>query len=220
MKTEKVNSHLSRRNLIKSISLLGAGLLLPQLKILNQAESLPIHYLGFGGAGSNIIEALQQSVAKGRYTCISSPARPNMARDINFIELNLQRNQSSDYHFGIESYLRLSNHFELPEAVLNIFNPAEKYVLFSGLGGLTGSLLTAHVSLLLNEKNIAFKTIVSLPFSFEGSKRKGMAQAVVKNLAHLHQFKYMELDYLRQQHGSMKLKEAFAKADRDLISLS
>ena len=82
MKTNNLISNL-QNNIQKSEN--GKIFFLPStdFSIFNNSENL--HFVGFGGAGSNTIEYLHAKGIKAKFTCISNPVRANISDEIDFI---------------------------------------------------------------------------------------------------------------------------------------
>lgn len=116
-----------------------------------------VHFIGFGGAGSNLVEFLHSKKLHAKFTCVTNPERPKLHSDINFIKYIYPKNENLNFDIEIS--------FQMDA----IFNENENYILFSGLGGNTGAFLTVKIAEMLNEKNISFVSISSLPFKFEHS---------------------------------------------------
>lgn len=205
--------NITRRETLKHLSLLGTLAFLPQSAFAFLEGDLPLHVIGIGGAGSNMVEQLHQQGITGKFTCISEPARPHLPQDIRFIEFVPPGEPV--YHKG-ELMYRTSNweaELHIPESVRQLFHPHEKYVLLAGLGGYTGTKMTVALSLLLKEQNISALTVCSLPFQFEGAQRASRAQEAVNQLKHLSSFHYYPLENIRERYGNLTIEEAFTKAN-------
>ena len=84
----------------------------------------------------------------------------------------------------------------------------------AGMGGGTGTGGAPVLASIAREMGILTVGIVTLPFAFEGRKRRMQAEAGIEELR-----KYVDTlliisnDRLREQYGNLKLSEAFSKAD-------
>jgi len=84
----------------------------------------------------------------------------------------------------------------------------------AGMGGGTGTGGAPVLASIAREMGILTVGIVTLPFAFEGRKRRMQADAGIEELR-----KYVDTlliisnDRLREQYGNLKLSEAFSKAD-------
>jgi cell division protein FtsZ len=87
----------------------------------------------------------------------------------------------------------------------------------AGLGGGTGTGAAPIIASVAKEMGILTVAIVTLPFTFEGKKRKLQADAGLEELK-----KYVDTllvicnDKLREIYGNLKMSEAFAHADNVL----
>ncbi|MBQ2853616.1 MAG: cell division protein FtsZ [Bacteroidales bacterium] len=84
----------------------------------------------------------------------------------------------------------------------------------AGMGGGTGTGAAPVVAEIARELDILTVGIVTLPFSFEGKRRQQQAQLGIEELRkHVDALLVISNDKLRQEHGDMKLTQAFKKAD-------
>ena len=164
------------------------------------------HYIGLGGAGCNIIEYLQKKRIKAKFTCITNPHRPNLSNEIKFINF---RAKYSDIHDT-----------ELSSDIKNICNKNEKYILFCGLGGNTGTFLTEKITAFLFENDTSFMIIASLPFSFEGPECQSIANLAAQKLQkypNFYCYTFEEVKNLRNK--KMGFNELFEQVNEMVYSL-
>ena len=84
----------------------------------------------------------------------------------------------------------------------------------AGMGGGTGTGAAPVVAEIARELDILTVGIVTLPFSFEGKRRQQQALLGIDELRkHVDALLVISNDKLRQEHGDMKLTQAFKKAD-------
>lgn len=84
----------------------------------------------------------------------------------------------------------------------------------AGMGGGTGTGAAPVVAEIARELDILTVGIVTLPFSFEGKRRQQQALLGISELRkHVDALLVISNDKLRQEHGDMKLTQAFKKAD-------
>ena len=84
----------------------------------------------------------------------------------------------------------------------------------AGMGGGTGTGAAPVVAEIARELDILTVGIVTLPFSFEGKRRQQQAMLGIEELRkHVDALLVISNDKLRQEHGDMKLAQAFKKAD-------
>jgi cell division GTPase FtsZ len=196
---------MNRREAIKGIAALGAGAFLLNKLTLSNAESKSIHFIGIGGAGSNGVEFLHKKGIQAKYTCISNPVRENLPSAINFI------------HFipPGEKYSEMKP----PAEVLEIFDRDDQFVLLAGLGGYTGTYMTEQLTHFLQAKKKSFMTICSLPFHFEGQKKRERSEQMLHKLQSSANFFSFDLQDIKKRYGNMKLNIAFERADEQFYEI-
>ncbi len=101
--------------------------------------------------------------------------------------------------------------------IKQLFRESHRYVLLAGLGGYTGTYMTEELALLLRKRRMDFYIICSLPFSFEDSRRQSFAHRVVNKLQSVNNFKYFELETIRNTYGDITLKHAFQRGDEQFF---
>ena len=160
-----------------------------------------MHFIGLGGAGGNIIEHIHRKGVSGRFTYVNGPARPGLAHDIAHIK-----------------FVPPSQREEVPIRLRQLFAADERYVLFAGLGGKTGSYLSYVLGEWLRNNNKDFLIACTLPFAFESGAVQ-TAQQVKVCLRRLPNFKCLALDSLKETHGQTGVSDFFALADDNLYRL-
>ena len=89
----------------------------------------------------------------------------------------------------------------------------------AGMGGGTGTGAAPVIAELAREMNILTVGIVTLPFGFEGRRRKQQAELGISEIKkHVDALLVISNDKLREQFGNLVLGEAFAQADNVLTS--
>lgn len=203
---------MNRRRAIKTLTTLTAVVCLPKFELLYKPRALNLHFIGLGGAGCNIIEHIHKKGIDARYTCITSPERPKIPADIEFI---LFGPAEHDYH----TYKVEMKDLEISGEVKNLFDSDSMFVLFAGFGGTTGTNLTRQLSAILQRNNKKFMVIHTMPFNFEGSSRNTLAlktKQAMDGISNVHSF---DLEVIRQNYGNVKLHVAFQKADEHCYQL-
>ena len=71
---------MNRREAIKGLTTWGAMAIFPNLFPCGNVAGKtgakrPIHFVGLGGAGSNVLEHIHKKGIEARYTCITTPPR-------------------------------------------------------------------------------------------------------------------------------------------------
>ena len=203
---------MNRRHAIRTLSALVAMVCFPKFEFLNKPRPLNIHFIGLGGAGCNVIEYIHKKGICARYTCITSPERPHLPADIEFIQFGPAE---IDYH----TYKMEMKDYEISKDIQNLFTSNLKFVLFAGFGGNTGTNLTRQLSTMLRQKNKEFMAIYTMPFNFEGPSRKSFALKAKQSMDGIFNVHSFNLEVIRQNYGNVTLNVAFQKADEHCYQL-
>jgi cell division protein FtsZ len=90
----------------------------------------------------------------------------------------------------------------------------------AGMGGGTGTGAAPVIAQMAREMDILTVAIVTLPFSFEGRKRRLQAEKGIEELKkQVDTLLIISNEKLREIHGNLKLSEAFGKAD-DILTIA
>jgi cell division protein FtsZ len=93
-------------------------------------------------------------------------------------------------------------------------NNTEMVFITAGLGGGTGTGAAPVIAQAAKEMGILTVGIVTIPFGFEGKKRKAQADAGLESLkANVDTLLVISNDKLREIYGNLKVTEAFGHAD-------
>ncbi|MCF8347815.1 MAG: cell division protein FtsZ [Bacteroidales bacterium] len=107
------------------------------------------------------------------------------------------------------------------EKIKELLNDTTTKMLFitAGMGGGTGTGAAPVIAELAHELGILTVGIVTLPFHFEGRKRRKQAEVGIEEMRkHVDSLLVISNDKLRQQFGDLVLSDAFAKADNVLTT--
>lgn len=157
--------------------------MLPYQNSLQDGRAPRIAIVGLGGAGANILHCFSGQTNAGITLC-------TMALD-----------ERVGRHSGVGSFLQLgeeSNHGlgsggdpelgaaaaeESEERVLGMLKGLDLMVLVTGLGGGTGSGAAPVIARLAREAGVFLVVVATLPFSFEGSRRRQQAERALAQLS-------------------------------------
>lgn len=177
------------------------------------------HFIGLGGAGSNLVELICKKGIEGKYTIITNPERKVLDANINFIKYI--PNAESTRLMSERRVIKLADyeHFVLiPTKIKDVFKNEETYVLLAGLGAYTGTLLTVALTKMLQENKKPFIIVCSLPFDFE-EKIQVFANEVKERLQNSTNFNCIDLNYIEEKQGSLTIKVVTEKANEQLCKL-
>ena len=184
---------------------------------LPKNQSSIIKVIGVGGGGSNAITHMyKQGITGVDFILCNTDAQALQSSPIP-IKIQLGKNglgAGSIPIVGKESAL------ENIEEIKEIFEKNTNMLFVTaGMGGGTGTGAAPIIAEIAKEMGILTVGIVTLPFSFEGRKRKMQAEEGIKELKqHVDTLLIISNDKLRELHGDLKLSEAFQKADNILAT--
>lgn len=178
------------------------------------------HFVGFGGAGCNMIYSLYKLGLEGKYTAISSPCRKHVDPDIPYIYFAHPDSKDKEEKVKMNELGKTDFNLLLKE-IDKIFDDCDEFFLFAGLGGLTGTFLINRYISKLESNGKSFKSICSLPFRFESKKRKIDSALLIEKFRTSKTFYYFSNQNAARKDGNSKLKlsELFMKIDFDLFQL-
>jgi len=183
-------------------------------------EGKEIHFIGLGGAGSNQIESLYTAGVKGKFTYINSTIKENLPEEVQFIHFVPPKKDGFINTDRVRHLLYepndLSQPIKIPNTVMDIFKQDSAFVLLSGLGAYTGTLMTKELTLFLKEQEKSFLTLSVVPFNFEGRKKVQMAENTIKELENIDNFFYYKLDFLLHSEEYLTITKVFERANEHL----
>ncbi len=182
---------------------------------LPNVEGSIIKVIGVGGGGSNAVNHMFRLGIKGvdfiicntdRQALDKSPV-PNKIQLGNQLTKGLGAGSKPDVgrDAAIES---------IDEIKAYLSDNTQMVFITAGLGGGTGTGAAPVIASIARELGILTVGIVTLPFMFEGKKRRSQAEEGLEEMK-----KYVDTllvignDKLREIYGNLKMSEAFAHAD-------
>lgn len=181
-------------------------------------QSNIIKVIGVGGGGSNAVTHMYRQGIKGVdfVLCNTDAQALDVSPVPNKIHLGKRQLGAGNIpSVGREAAL------ETMSEIRDLLEPHTKMLFITaGMGGGTGTGAAPVVASVANELDILTVGIVTLPFSFEGRKRRQQALEGIDELR-----KYVDTlliisnDKLREEYGDMKLTDAFKKAD-DVLTIA
>jgi len=182
---------------------------------LPQEENSIIKVIGVGGGGSNAVNHMFRLGIKGVDFIICNTDK--QALDKSPVPNKIQLGELSTKGLGAGSIPDVGR-----DAALESINEIKTYLgnntqmvfITAGLGGGTGTGAAPVIASIARELGILTVGIVTIPFAFEGKKRRAQAEAGLEELK-----KYVDTllvignDKLREICGNLKMSEAFEHAD-------
>ncbi|MBR4155930.1 MAG: cell division protein FtsZ [Bacteroidales bacterium] len=177
-------------------------------------EEMPnfIKVLGVGGGGSNAVTHMFTEGIQGVDFILCNTDHQALEKSPVATKVHLGKR-----HLGagnIPSEGRKAA-LETVEELREILSKDTKMLFITaGMGGGTGTGAAPIVASIARELDILTVGIVTLPFSFEGKRRHQQAvEGIAELRKHVDSLLVVSNDKLRQEHGNMKLTQAFKKAD-------
>ncbi len=182
---------------------------------LPQDNSSIIKVIGVGGGGSNAVNHMYKQGIKGVDFIVCNTDQ--QALDISPVPLKIVLGVSLTKGRGAGSIPEVGKNaaienIEEVKAILG--NNTEMVFITAGLGGGTGTGAAPIIAKAAKDMGILTVGIVTIPFGFEGKKRKMQADAGLEALKqNVDTLLIISNDKLREIYGNLKVTEAFGHAD-------
>lgn len=185
---------------------------------LPQEESSIIKVIGVGGGGSNAVNHMFRMGIKGVDFIICNTDKQALGKSPVPNKVQLGTSLTRGLGAGAKPEVGRDAALESIEEIKNFLSEnTEMVFITAGLGGGTGTGAAPVIASIAKELGILTVGIVTIPFTFEGKKRRQQAEQGLEELK-----KYVDTlivignDKLREIYGSLKMTEAFAHADNVL----
>ena len=141
-----------------------------------------IKVLGIGGSGTNAVNRMTQLGIKGvEFISINTDAQALHNNQADR-KVHIGKGATKGLGSGMTPDLGRQAAEESVEELEEVIDNADMVFITCGLGGGTGSGAAPIVAELAKNKNILTVGVVTKPFTFEGSKRKEVAETAYDNL--------------------------------------
>jgi cell division protein FtsZ len=193
----------------------------------NNINFLPkIKLIGVGGAGGNMLNYIAKNqLTNGNTKIIELIAANTDLQSLNHSKahhnIQLGKISSNGLGAGMQPALGKAAAEESIKEIEEILNDTEILFISGGLGGGTGTGAIPVIAKIAKEKGILTVAVVTKPFSFEGSKRKMLAneslhqiENIVDSLIVIQNDKLINLD----DNKTLGFKTAFSMVDEILAS--
>ena len=180
-----------------------------------------IKVFGVGGGGSNAVNHMyNQGITGVDFVICNTDAQAlNLSPVPNKIQLGTTLTEGLGA--GANPEVGKNAAIEDIENIKAILEKNTKMVFITaGMGGGTGSGAAPIIAEAARDLGILTVGIVTIPFSFEGRRRKQQADEGLAELKkHVDTLLVINNDKLRMMHGNLKMGEAFSKAD-DILTIA
>lgn len=180
-----------------------------------------IKVIGVGGGGSNAVNHMYRQGIKGVDFMVCNT--DSQALEISPIPFKVQLGPSLTEGRGAGSLPEVGKNsaIENIEDIKKALSKDTKMVFITaGMGGGTGTGAAPIIAGVAKEMGILTVGIVTVPFAFEGKKRKNQAGNGIEELKrNVDTLLVICNDKLREIHGDLKLTDAFGRAD-DILTIA
>lgn len=190
-----------------------------QLDEAKKEESI-IKVIGVGGGGSNAVNHMYNLGITGVEFMICNTDEQALLNSPVPLKVQLGKQLTHGRGAGNEPGMGREAAMEDLAEVGSLLDSGTKMVfLTAGMGGGTGTGAAPVIAELCRDLKILTVGIVTLPFSFEGEKRKLQAYEGIRLLrSHVDALLVIHNDRLREIYGDQKLSVAFGNADNVLAA--
>lgn len=176
-----------------------------------------IKVLGVGGGGSNAVNHMFKQGIKGVDFWVSNTDSQALESSPVPSRLKLGKRELGAGSIPSVGKEAAEESIEMLKEALR--ENTKMLFVTAGMGGGTGTGAAPVIAKAARELDILTVGIVTIPFSFEGRKRRQQAEAGIEELKkYVDSLLVISNDKLREIHGDLKLSEAFAKADNILTT--
>ncbi len=185
-----------------------------------KVEKSIIKVLGVGGGGSNAVSYMFKQGISGVDFAICNT--DNQAMEISLVPVKIRLGPELTGGRGAGSRPQMGKQacIESIDAIRDfILDGTKMLFVTAGLGGGTGTGAAPIIAKAAREADILTVGIVTLPFTFEGSRRKRQALEGLEEMKNnVDALIVISNDKLRDIHGDLKLSDAFSRADNILTT--
>jgi len=180
-------------------------------------QSSIIKVIGVGGGGSNAINHMFEQGIKGVDFIICNTDSQAIATSP--VPTKLQLGDGGLGAGSIPSVGQEAAHQKIDEIRDLLEKGTKMLFITAGMGGGTGTGAAPVIAQAAKELGILTVGIVTIPFEFEGPKRKAQAEEGIMELKeHVDTLLIICNERLRELYGDLKLSQAFKKADNVLTT--
>lgn len=187
---------------------------------LKQESGSIIKVIGVGGGGSNAVNHMFRQGIKGVDFIVCNT--DIQALEISPVQYKIQLGANLTKGLGAGSIPEMGKNSALEnidEIRRYLSDGTQMVFITAGLGGGTGTGAAPIIASVAKEMGILTVGIVTIPFVFEGKKRRMQAEeGLVEMKKYVDTLLVIGNDKLREIYGNLKMTEAFAHADNVLTS--
>lgn len=187
---------------------------------LPKNQSSIIKVIGVGGGGSNAVNHMFRQGITGVDFIICNTDAQSMESSPVPTRIQLGATLTDGLGAGASPTVGRNAALENAEDIRQILGKGTKMLFITaGLGGGTGTGAAPVIAQISKELGILTVGIVTIPFAFEGRKRRLSAEDGIRQLKqHVDALLIISNDKLRLLHGDLPLSQAFNRADNVLTT--
>ena len=175
-------------------------------------KSSIIKVLGVGGGGSNAVTHMYKQGIKGVDFIICNT--DSQAMDMSPIPNKIQLGDKGLGAGSLPDVGRDAAEENIQDIKDFLESNTKMLFITAGMGGGTGTGAAPVIAKVAREMGVLTVAIVTIPFMFEGRKRRLQAEKGLEELRNnVDTLLIISNEKLREIHGNLKLSEAFGKAD-------
>ena len=180
-----------------------------------------IKVIGVGGGGSNAVNHMYKQGIKGVDFVVCNTDQQALDTSPVPKKIALGSSLTEGRGAGAQAEVGRNAAIENLDDIKEVLEGDTKMVFITaGMGGGTGTGAAPVIAEAAKELGILTVGIVTVPFTFEGKKRKLQAEQGLEELKrHVDTVLIICNDKLREMYGNLKLGEAFSQAD-DVLSIA
>lgn len=213
---------MNRAEFIKTVSAFAAITILPIEKLFSKTDSQKLHLIGLGDAGASMIKYCFEKDRYQQYTIINTEFKEKHNSGINLVEFERPLNAYSGNNpsfkkVNIEA-VRTNN--SLQQNIESLFSDTSKhYVLFSSLGGFTGSFLSLKLSNQLKQKDLKYTTIINIPPYVMSPFRRCASLEIKEEFNNIPNTYFFDSEELRTLFGNYRLIDQNVLSNQEIFKI-
>lgn len=177
-----------------------------------------IKVIGVGGGGSNAVNHMYRQGIKGVDFIVCNTDRQALDTSPVQFKIQLGNNLTQGLGAGMLPEVGKNAALESLEEIKKAIGPNTKMVFITaGMGKGTGTGATPIIAKAAREMGILTVAIVTIPFNFEGPKKRKQAESGIEELKkHVDTLLVICNERLREMYGNLSVVNAFSHADNVL----
>lgn len=185
-----------------------------------KAEKSIIKVLGVGGGGSNAVSYMYKQGITGVDFAICNTDNQAMETSCVPVKIRLGPELTGGRGAGSRPQMGKQACIESIDDIRDfVLSNTKMLFVTAGMGGGTGTGAAPIIAKAAREADILTVGIVTLPFTFEGSRRRRQALEGLEEMkSNVDALIVISNDKLRDIHGDLKLSDAFSRADNILTT--